>query len=169
MERLEYTKEIQNIVNKDCERIMEEIIELYNNNIEVNKSFNELVRERITPKYLHLIDFYYQNIIKLIPSNLYICPNHKWALVDEGDFNEIMLEKENANINEKLNKKIIKVADDLLNTKEIDFFDTLNRNITIEDIDNCSSKYIIESIYNEIQKKGYTIASIEPFIINKNE
>ena len=168
MEKLEYTEELENIVNKDCKKIMYEIVELYNNKIEVNKSFNELVRERITPKYLYLIDFYYQNIIKLIPPNLYICPNHKWALVDEGDFNEIMLGKTTKNIDEKLNKKIKKIVNDLLNTKEIDFFDTLNKNINIENTTNYNSKYLIENIYNEIKKRGYTIISIDPFKISKD-
>ena len=136
MEKLEYTEEIEKIVNKDCKKIMNEIVELYNNKIEVNKSFNELVRERITPKYL------------------YICPNHKWALVDEGDFNEIMLGKTTKNIDEKLNKKIKKIVNDLLNTKEIDFFDTLNKNINIENTTNYNSKYLIENIDAEEYKEN---------------
>ena len=31
MEKLEYTEEIEKIVNKDCKKIMNEIVELYKN------------------------------------------------------------------------------------------------------------------------------------------
>ena len=60
-----------------------------------------------------------------------------------------MLGKTTKNIDEKLNKKIKKIVNDLLNT-------------------NYNSKYLIENIYNEIKKRGYTIISIDPFKISKD-
>lgn len=171
MEKFEYDEEIKNIINKDCKKIMEEIINLYNNNIEVNKSFNELVKERINPKYIYMLEDYYMNIIKLIPSNLYICPNNKWALVDEEKFNEIIFENSINNTDNKNTTSIIKsIVKELLENSNIDFFDTINKYIEPlykEEIDKKKSKYILDSIYYEIQKKGYTIKSINPFKIEK--
>lgn len=173
MEKNDYDNELKQMINEDSERIINEIIELYNNNIEVNKSFNELVRERINPKYLYLLENYYINITKLIPNNLYICPNNKWALVDEKKLNQIifentLIEKDNENIN-----SIIKeIVDDFIENKPHDFFDTINkyiRSIKKEEIDKKKSKHILDNIYYEIQKRGYTIISISPFKIEKQQ
>ena len=82
----EYYNEIEKIIDKDCKRIMDEILSLYNKRVEVNKNFTALIKERIDPKYLYLLETYYNKIIKLIPEDLYICPNGKLALVTEKEF-----------------------------------------------------------------------------------
>ncbi len=172
MEKFEYDEEIKSIINNDCKKIMKEIIELYENNIEVNKSFNELVKERINSKYIYMLEDYYINIIKLIPSNLYICPNNKWALVDEEKFNEIIMESlANDTNNKNITNTIKSIVKELTENSNIDFFNTINKHIEPlykEEIDKKKSKYILDSIYYEVQKKGYTIKSIIPFQIEKN-
>ena len=42
MNKNDYYLELEDIVNQDCEKIMNEILELYYHKIEVNKSFWEL-------------------------------------------------------------------------------------------------------------------------------
>ena len=171
MEKFEYDDELKNIINEDCKKIMKEILELYNNNIEVNKSFNELVRERINPKYLYLLENYYMNIIKLIPNDLYICPNNKWALVNKEKFNEIIFENPNDKENDiNISRIISKIVNDLIKNDKVDFFDIINKyieSIPKEEIDKKNSKHILDNIYYELQKKGYTIISIIPFKIER--
>lgn len=171
MEKFEYDEEIKSIIHNDCKNIMEEIMKLYHKNIEVNKSFYELVKERINPKYIYMLEDYYINIIKLIPSNLYICPNNKWALVDEEKFNEIIFETSTNNTdNKNITTAIKNIVNELIENSNIDFFDTINKYIKTlykEEIDKKKSKYILDNIYYEVQKKGYTIKSIDPFQIEK--
>lgn len=169
MKKSEYTKVIENIIDKECERIMNEILDLYHRKIEVNKSFNELIEERIPSKYLCFSDLYNNKIVKLIPKDLYICPNNKWALVNEKEFHDILLEEEmKNNKNDNLKEIINKITEELINNENIDFFDTINKYLKIEDIYRSSSKYILEDIYDKLKKRGYTIMSITPFKINKD-
>lgn len=171
MNKNDYYMELEDIVNQDCEKIMNEILELYYHKVEVNKSFWELVKERMNPKYFHLLEEYYFNIIRLIPKDLYICPNGRWALVTEEEYDDYLLEERYSfHISkEKLNEVIDHIIDDLLNSD--DFFDTINKHLN--SLGKCiiglkEKKYIMTEIYYGLRKRGYTIVSINPLKIIAN-
>lgn len=164
----EYYTDLEKIANEDCKKIMNEILDLYHKRVEVNKSFNQLVKERINPKYLYLLEDYYSNIIKLIPEDLYICPNGKWALVTGEEFDEIILEeKYSIDFSKKRISKIVNlIIDDLIYSD--DFFDTVNKHLKpILGKNNNSNemRYIIDEIYRGLKKRGYTIECISPLKI----
>lgn len=169
MNKEEYNKELENIVNKDCQKIMAEIIELYNNKVEVNKNFYSLVKEKINPKYLYLLECYYSNIIKFIPENLYVCPNGKWALVTEQEFDEIMLEDNSLGNNpyKRFSKIVDNIIDELLYSEN--FFESVNKYLEPlyqKGYTSRERKYIIDEIYYGLKKRGYTIKCIDPLEIN---
>lgn len=164
----EYYSNLEKIVSEDCRRIMNEILKLYHGRVEVNKNFYQLVKERINPKYLYLLEEYYSNIIKLIPEDLYICPNGKWALVTGEEFDEILLEEKYSIRFSKrgMSKVINSIVDDLIDSN--DFFDTVNKYIKpLYEKDNQinHSRYILDEIYCVLKKRGYTIESISPLKI----
>lgn len=168
MNKDEYNTELEKIVKKDCKKIMSEIMELYNERVEVNKSFYTLVKERIDEKYLYLLENYYSSIIKMIPDNLYVCPSGRWALVNEHEFDEIMVEsvfmvnKPKQNISNTVDN----IIDELITSD--DFFKTVNKYLKPLYPKHISSKeeqYIIDEIYYGLKKRGYTIESISPLEI----
>lgn len=167
----EYYNEIEKIIDKDCKRIMDEILSLYNKRVEVNKNFTALIKERIDPKYLYLLETYYNKIIKLIPEDLYICPNGKWALVTEKEFNEIVFTNKYTLLSTKeknLTEIINKITEEFINNNNIDFFETINKYVSqINETENLldNNKYIMNQIYYNLEKKGYTVISISPLII----
>lgn len=167
MNKEEYHLEMDKIVNEDCKKIMAQILDLYKKKIEVNKSFSDLVRERINPKYLYLLESYYTDIVKMIPRDLYICPNGRWALVDEEDFNEIIFSKDKLLDSEKkiVSDIVSDVVSEFIEDDNADFFDVINRYIEpFVDSDNefIYSDYVVDEIFYEIEKRGYTITSITP-------
>lgn len=163
-----YYKELEKIAAADCRVIMDEILDLYHKRVEVNKSFNDLVKERINPKYLYLLEHYYSSIVKLIPDDLYICPNGKWALVTGEEFDEILLEERySVDFSKNRISKIVNlIIDDLIDSD--DFFDVVNKYLKpIYERDNNSSeiRYVIDEIYRGLKKRGYTIECISPLKI----
>ncbi len=166
----DYNAVLEKIVSDDCKRIMNEILELYRKRVEVNKSFYQLVREKINPKYFYLLEDYYTNITNFIPEDLYICPNGKWALVTGEEFDEILLEEKYlVDFSKKgISKVIDLIINDLINSNSNDFFDVVNKYIKpLYEKDNQinHSRYIVDEIYRGLKKRGYIIESISPLII----
>lgn len=110
MDILELNEKLDVLLKKEAERILNVLIDMYNNKTRVNKSFNKLFNEIIQDKYKLYGNKIQHLVVSLIPNNLMICPNYEWVFVTEEEFNDYHYEKNISFLkeNEKSIKKILK-------------------------------------------------------------
>lgn len=70
-------KEIRLEVKEEAKRIYDIFFDIYSKDIDINKSFNEMVNQYIDPKYEEYTASVVNEIVKLIPNDLYISQDNK--------------------------------------------------------------------------------------------
>lgn len=181
MKGFEVSNKINNVLNCEAKRILNELMQLYKNKIEVNKSFNILVEERVNKKYNLYKNTILFKVTKFIPLDLYVCPNGKWVFVSEEEFNSMI--NEDRNINKIKNKIKNKKNLDLLSKKmcqrvlqlykenklyNVDIFDILEEITSeqpIKQIDDEECEYLIKATIDKIEKDRLEVIDIFPIKI----
>lgn len=77
-------------LKKEASRIMKILLEMYNQKIEVNRTFESVVSDIIDEKYKSYKESILIELVPLIPLNLMICPNNKWVFVTNEEFRTLL-------------------------------------------------------------------------------
>ncbi|HPF82830.1 MAG TPA: hypothetical protein PLV83_01490 [Bacilli bacterium] len=177
MKSFEVSNKINNAINYEAKRILNELMQLYKNKIEVNKSFNILVEERVNKKYNLYKNTILFKVTKFIPLDLYVCPNGKWVFVSEEEFNSMI--NEDRNISKIKNKKILELLskkmcqrvlllyreNKLYNVDIFDILEEITSEQPIKQFDDEDCEYLIKVTIDKIEKDRLKVIDIFPIKI----
>lgn len=168
--------EFEEMLDKEAYRIFTEMVNMYNNRVEVNKPFNELVADLIKKEF----DYYFTDIeirIYFCMGNKYAPDNNdEYALMSMEERNEDHLMKYAEHCIKERDKNHIKAANEMADIL-IEFYNqnSLSKMGLAELIasnmsklfpkhnDSVDSRAMVLYLQSEIEDKGYEITSLQPF------
>lgn len=172
--------EFEEELNKEAKRIIDELINLYNRKILVNKPFDEIIKSIIKKEYNNYIAEIESRIYLLLPYEYSPDNNEKYALVSTINnnkehllkYSEYCRKKESKNhvqASKELAKWLIKYCDKHPYSKLSlgEFVSNNLKNIFKEHCDSTDYRTIILFIEEEIESLGFIITSLTPLRINK--
>ena len=172
MDNFEIKKNIDTILLFEAKRIINLLLDMYNQDIKVNKNFNILVFELIKDDYKFYKYSILEKVVSLIPSDLLICPSGETIFITIQDFEA--LKKITRNSKSSSNKKIIdnlskSIIDNYTkkNYKNNNILEIIYNEISKNNVKNITSENIIFIVENIIMKinQSYEVTSINPLII----
>lgn len=122
---------IEDKINQISNRIIKELLEIYELKIEVNKPFCTIVLETIPNDYKFSELRILATVTRLIPQHLYICPNSKYVFVDKIEdvqLNTEELEIDMDEVTDRIFEKVEKIEEDSQIIK------IMNENLTEEEV-----------------------------------
>lgn len=170
MEDIDILNLINNKLEKEAEKIFNELMSLYYKKEKVNKMFGELIKERLNEKYSFFYIEIERKIIKLIPFGLNICPTGEWVFITDRELNNINEKKYDDKEKKIINNFVEKVIDDITSLNYNDLFEIIenNKNKYLNNFNIFNSNYLLNIINNKLISKNIKIISIDPLKI-KNE
>ena len=164
------------LLENEAKRIMDILLDMYQKNTKVNKSFdlivNSLIRKEFKPYGISILS----KVISLIPLDLMICPTNEWVFITEKEYCSMIevenastikngIEKNNNLVNDITRKIITNYKSNDLNKKNI--LEIVYDYIPQKELTNIDSKVltsIIKTIIHNIDE-NYEIVNLSPFII----
>lgn len=173
--------EFEEVLNDEAKRVVNKMIEMYENKIEVNMDYGDIVRELLDKKYEYYSCEIELRSFKFIPPNLeldqknvyalisseeatkrHLCRYVDWCKNDVGDKDHYKAASGIAkNLIEygKNHKKTTKSFGELVASFMPDYFPTHH--------DSVDSRTVIMLLEDEFSKGGYEVSSLNPFRISQ--
>lgn len=136
-------EDINKYIESKSKEIFDLLIKMYEENVEVNKPFCQVVFDNVPLDYKFCEVDILHKIIKLIPQYLCVCPNHKYVFVKRQMYDNYLPDNDlKLDIN-KILSNIDITSDDMI--KEI------NKNLTKEELESISCEQYF-SIIDKIKE-----------------
>ena len=158
---------INDELKKECHRIFDELMKLYTKRIRVNKSFSDLVREKINKNYSFFYMAILRQIMKLIPNGLNVCPTGEWVFITDKELNDINDRKYNDTEKNLINNFINNIVEDIISLNYDNLFLIIEkyRNKYLNGLCLFDYTYLLENINNRLIDNKIKIISIDPLKI----
>lgn len=172
--------DFEKMLDEEAKRIIEELKIICKKKIKVNKSYYELIREKIKPEYVYYTTDISLRALKFIPEDYEVDQSNEYALVtkEQGLINHLLKYSEFCEKEEKMDKNhkaaANKMADILIekyqNNDKTNMATLLSDNINEllpRHNDSVDARAIVLFLQQEIENKGYKVTSLNPFIIKE--
>ena len=149
--------EFEEVLNDEAKRVVNKMIEMYENKIEVNMDYGDIVRELLDKKYEYYSCEIELRSFKFIPPNLEL--DQKNDVGDKDHYKAASGIAKNLIEYGKNHKKTTKSFGELVASFMPDYFPTHH--------DSVDSRTVIMLLEDEFSKGGYEVSSLNPFRISQ--